>query len=87
MLHLWSAIDPRDQTFVSLYTIYGNGSGYGLWVQWLIIFGLYLKKNWDYHKTFNTRHNKSQNLNDSHGILQLSLPNPLEPGVKLRMKM
>ena len=30
---------------------------------------------------------KSQNLNDSHLVLQSSLPNPLKPGVKLRMKM
>ena len=30
---------------------------------------------------------KSQNLNDSCLIFQLSLANPLKPGVKLRMKM
>ena len=29
----------------------------------------------------------SKNLNDSRLVLQLSLPNPLKPGVKLRMKM
>ena len=30
---------------------------------------------------------KSQNLNVSHLVLQLSLPNPMKPGVKSRMKM
>ena len=40
-----------------------------------------------YSKTFNIRCTKSQNLNDSHLVLQLSLPNPLEPGVESRMKM
>ena len=30
---------------------------------------------------------KSKNLNVSHLVLQLSLPNPLKPGVKSRMKM
>ena len=30
---------------------------------------------------------KSKNLIVSHLVMQLSLPNPLEPGVKLRMKM
>ena len=33
------------------------------------------------------RHNKSQNLNDSRLVLQLSLSNPLKPGVKSKMKM
>ena len=40
-----------------------------------------------YCKTSNICHTKSQNLNVSHLILQLSLPNPLKPDVKLRMKM
>ena len=44
-------------------------------------------ENREYHKIFNIRHTKFQNLNDSHLVLQLSLPNPLKPGVKLRMKM
>ena len=38
-------------------------------------------------QTFNTRCTKSQNLNVSRLVLQLSLPNPLKPGVKSRMKM
>ena len=41
----------------------------------------------DYRKVSNIRRTKSQNLNASRLILLLSLPNPLKPGVKLRMKM
>ena len=40
-----------------------------------------------YHKVSNIRRTKSQNLNDPRLILQMSLPNPLKPGVKSRMKM
>ena len=44
-------------------------------------------RNTKYPQTSSIRHTKSQNLNVSHLILQLSLPNPLKPGVKSRMKM
>ena len=40
-----------------------------------------------YRKISNIRRTKSQNLNESRLVLQLSLPNPLNPGVKSRMKM
>ena len=40
-----------------------------------------------YYQTSNIRHTKSPNLNVSRLILQLSLPNPLKPVVKSRMKM
>ena len=40
-----------------------------------------------YRKISNIRHTKSQNLNDSRLVLLLSLPNPLKPSVKSRMKM
>ena len=40
-----------------------------------------------YRKTSSKNRTKSQNLNVSHFVLQLSLPNPLKPNVKLRMKM
>ena len=40
-----------------------------------------------YRKISNIRRTKSQNLNDSHLVLKSSLPNPLKPGVKSRMKM
>ena len=42
---------------------------------------------YDYRKVSNIRRTKSQNLNACRLILYLSLPNPLKPGVKLRMKM
>ena len=42
--------------------------------------------NW-YRKISNIRPTKSPNLNDSHLILKSSLPYPLKPGVKSRMKM
>ena len=38
-------------------------------------------------KISNIRRTKFQHSNVSHLFLQLSLPNPLEPGVKLIMKM
>ena len=40
-----------------------------------------------YRKTSIISRTKSQNFNVSHLVLQLSLPNPLKPNVKLRMKM
>ena len=40
-----------------------------------------------YRKTSSINRTKSQNLNVSCLLLQWSLPNPLKPGVKLRMKM
>ena len=41
----------------------------------------------NYRKTSSISRTKSQNLNVSHIVLQLSLPNPLKPGVKSSMKM
>ena len=40
-----------------------------------------------YHKISNIRHTKYPNLNVSHLVLQLSLPNPIKPDAKSRMKM
>ena len=40
-----------------------------------------------YRKTSSIDRTKSQNLIVSNLFLQLALPNPLKPGVKLRMKM
>ena len=40
-----------------------------------------------YRQFSNIRRSQSPNINISRLILQLSLPNPLKPGVKLRMKM
>ena len=39
----------------------------------------YLEYHKKYCKVFNIRHTKSQNLNDSYLVLQLSWPNPLKP--------
>ena len=41
----------------------------------------------DYRQVSNVRRIKSQHLKDSCTVLQLSLPNPLKPYVKSRMKM
>ena len=41
----------------------------------------------NYRKISNIRNTKFKNLNDARFILQLSLSDPLKPGVKLRMKM
>ena len=40
-----------------------------------------------YRQFSNIRRTQSQNINASGLVLQLCLPNPLKPGVKLRMKM
>ena len=44
-------------------------------------------RNQNYSKISNIRCTKSPNLNVSRLIVQLSLPNPMTPGVKSRMKM
>ena len=41
----------------------------------------------DYRQVSNIRRTKSQHLKDSRTVLRLSLPNPLKPDVKSRMKM
>ena len=48
---------------------------------------LYNQSWGDYRQISNISHTNSQNLIVSRLVLQLSLPNPLKPGVKLRMKM
>ena len=40
-----------------------------------------------YRQTSNIRRTEFQNLNVYRLVLQLSLPNPLQPGVESRMKM
>ena len=42
---------------------------------------------YQYRQFSNISCTQSQNVNVSHLVLQLSLPNPLKPCVKLRMKM
>ena len=49
-----------------------------------------IQSNWMnkmYRQFSNIRRTESPYLNVSRLILQLSLPNPLKPGVKLKMKM
>ena len=41
----------------------------------------------DYRKISNIRRTKSLNFNVSRLVLQLTLPNPMKPGIKSRMKM
>ena len=45
------------------------------------------KTHVNYRQFSNVRGTQSQNINVSRLVLLLSLPNPLKPGVKLRMKM
>ena len=40
-----------------------------------------------YRQFPNIRRTQAQNINVSRLVWQLSLPNPMKPGVKLRMKM
>ena len=48
---------------------------------------LVIVSNTNYCKIYNISRTKSPNLNVSRLVLQLSLPNPMKPGVKSRMKM
>ena len=41
----------------------------------------------DYRQVYNVRCTKFQHLKDYRTVLRLSLPNPLKPAVKSRMKM
>ena len=60
-------------------------------ITWTNIYKILQEQNSDkeriYRKISNIRHTNPQNVNDSRLVLQLSLPNPLKPGVKSRMKM
>ena len=51
------------------------------------LFSFVFNKVVDREKTCNISRTKPQKLNVSRLILQLSLPNPLKPGVKSRIKM
>ena len=54
-----------------------------------LVIKLYVCKTWMdpmYRQIPNTIRTKSQTLNVSCLVLQLSLPNPLKPGIKLKMK-
>ena len=54
----------------------------------LVLLNLFLgNMKYLYRKISNIIRTNSQNVNDSCLVLQLSLPNPVKPGVKSRMKM
>ena len=59
-----------------MLSLWGYTSGHHI-TQFLLI----------YRQVSNIRRTKSQHLKDSRAVLQLSLPNPLKPDVKSRMKM
>ena len=48
--------------------------------------GLPLHRDPEYRQTLNIKRTKSKHLNVSRFVSNLSLPNPLTPGVKSRMK-
>ena len=68
--------NPLTKTFKILFWIVMPTFGKSCQGPWL--HGL---KNQSYCKISNIRHTKSQNLNDFLLVWQLSLPNPLKPGV------
>ena len=54
---------------------------------YMLIFRMACDDQMTYHKASGISRTKYQNLNVSCILLQLSLLNPLKPGVNLRMKM
>ena len=59
-----------------------------MWLfQCLTKFRIYNINKMKYRKISNITRTKSESLNDSRFTLQLSLPNPLKPDLKSRMKM
>ena len=76
-----------EQNFLTLYKFMNRG--------YQIFFNNIFTRNADiysdddihYRYTSNIKHTKSQKLNVYRLVLQLSLPNPLKPGVKSRLNM
>ena len=64
----------------SVNTLVGYESFFIIIIEWK-----YTKST--YRQVSNISRTKSQHLKDSRTVLQLSLPNPLKPDVKSRMKM
>ena len=71
----------------SVYMCSGRAKHLSILVSFTFIFTSQIDFILMYLKVSNIRRTKSQYFNDSHLVLQSSLPNPLKPGVKLRMKM
>ena len=69
--------------FVNMFNIHALQNEWEIgWIWWNVSFVIY-----SYRQVSNIRCTKSQHLKDSRTVLRLSLPNPLKPDVKLRMKM
>ena len=74
-----------------IYNRSSNMSRIGL-ISWItrmkyLVHQRYLTSHHEHRKVSNITRTKSQNLNDSRLVLQLSMSNLLKPGVKSRMKM
>ena len=68
--------------------VVGGGALFIWWNSWQTRFFWY-RQGYDctYRKLYNIRRTKSPNLTVYRLVLQFSLPNPMKPGVKSRMKM
>ena len=76
----------KDKNPYILHSIcYGNWSG-DTWSKGINSYGAD-QVLLEYRKLSNISHTQSPYINVSRLVLQLSLSNPLKPGVKLRMKM
>ena len=56
-------------------------------VKYSVYFYTHEKLEMYHRQVSNIRRTKSQHLKDSRTVLRLSMPNPLKPDVKSRMKM
>ena len=54
---------------------------------WVFFMKTYCVTAGEYRQVSNIRRTKSQHLKDSRSVLRLSLPNPLKPDVKSRIKI
>ena len=78
---------------LGVYNWYVENTTMQVYGAWIRIYYVLCSKTYStcgnlfYRKTSSISRTKSQNLNVCHLVLQLSLPNPLKPNVKLRMKM
>ena len=60
----------------------------GPWSLWATVISPVERRGTHYYRKISKiRRNESPNINVSHLVLQLSLPNPMKPGVESRMKM
>ena len=81
-LSLWSLVGTTASKFITFYIFLKLATATVLYST-----TCHDRDNFTYRKVSNIRRTKYQNLQVSRLILWLPLPNPLKPGVKLRMKM